>query len=62
MDAEYLPFNNSSDRQEIKGVVEIVPNIVVAILFTNFVVKAIHVGYVSRLMIASQKHDGVRVL
>lgn len=41
MDAEDLSLYDSSKRKVVESVSEIVPNIVIAIFFSNFIVEAI---------------------
>ena len=57
MDTKYLSFYDCSDRQVIKGIIKIVPDIVISIFLCYFFIKAVNVGNVSGFMISSQKYN-----
>lgn len=61
MDAKDLTFNDGSQGQVVESIVEIVPDIVIAVLFGYFIIKAIDVGDVTRLVIASQQNNCLRI-
>ena len=61
MNAKDLSLNDSCKRKVVKSISEIVPYIMVAILFGNFVVEAVNCGDVSRLVISSQQYYCLRI-
>lgn len=62
MHTKQLSLNNSCQRQEIKRIIEIVPHIIIPVLFANLIVKTIHVCDVTRLMIPPQQYQQIRML
>ena len=62
MNAEDLTLNDSCERQVVESVIEVVPDIMVTILFCNLVIKSINIGNVTRLVIAPQQDHSLRVL
>lgn len=56
MNTEYLSFDDGSEGEVVKGIIEIIPDVVVAVLFCDFVIKSIDVGNVTGLVVAPQQH------
>lgn len=61
MDTKDLPLNDCSQGEVIKGIVEIMPNIVIAIFFCDFVIEAVDIGDVTGLMVTSHKNYSLRI-
>ena len=61
MHAKYFTLNYSCNWQIVKSVIEIVPNIVVSVLLSYFVVKTIDESYISRLVVPSQKNYNIGI-
>ena len=53
VDAEYFSFYDSGKWEIVKGVIEILPNVMIAVLFGYFIVESIDVGDVAGLVISS---------
>jgi hypothetical protein len=53
VDAEYFSLYDGGKWQIVKGVIEILPNVMIAILFGYFIVESIDVGDVAGLVISS---------
>lgn len=62
MDAEGLPLNYCCEREVIKGIVEVVPNVVITIFLGYFIVKTVNIRDVARFMVSPQQHDHLGVL
>lgn len=62
MDAEDLSFDDGCEGEVVEGVIEVVPDVVVAVLAGDFIVESVDVGDVSRLVVAPQQHHHLRVL
>ena len=62
MYAEYLSFDDGCERQVVEGVVEVVPDVVVAVLARDFIVESVDVSDVSRLVVPPQQHHHLGVL
>jgi hypothetical protein len=61
MDAKDLPLDDCSQRKVIKRIVEIMPNIVIAILFCYFVVEAVYIGNVTGFMVTPHENYSLRI-
>lgn len=62
MNAKDLTLNDCCQRKIVESVVEVVPNIMVAVFFCDLVIKSINIGNVTRLVIAPQQDHSLRVL
>lgn len=62
MDAEYLSFDDCSERKVVESVSKVVPNVVVAVLFGHLVVEAVDGRNVPGLVVASQQYHQFGVL
>ena len=61
MNTKYLSLNDSRKRKIVKCISEVVPDIMIAILFCYLIIKAIYSGDVSWLMIAPQQYYCLRI-
>ena len=61
MHAEDLTLDDGCQRQVIEGIIEIVPDIVIAVLFGCLLIKAVDIGDVAGLVVTTQQHDVLRV-
>ena len=61
MKSEYFIFHDCCDRQIIKNVSEVLPNIRTAVFSMAFIVKSVDLGDLSRFMVPSQNGQSVSV-
>ena len=61
MQAEYLIVNEGSERQEVEKVGKVLPDIRVSVFSHAFIVKAIHLSDLPRLVVASGEVNSRRV-
>lgn len=61
MYAEYLIVDDNTEREEVKHVGEVVPDISIAVLPRTLGVKAVGLRNSSRLVVASNQMDAVGV-
>lgn len=59
MKTEYFVFDDCCQRQEIKQVSQIFPDIGIAILTNALIVESIHLSDLSTFMISAQNSDAV---
>lgn len=59
MQAEYLVLDDSSQRQEVKQISQVLPYVGVAVLAQTLVVETINLRDLPTLMISSQNSDAV---
>mgnify|MGYP006888316163 CR=1 FL=1 len=59
--AKYLSFYDSGEWEVIKGVIKVMPDVVISIFFGYFVIKSIYIGYVTALMVAPQQYHSLRI-
>ena len=52
MHAKDLSFDDGGEREVVEGVIEVVPNVVVAVFACDLIVEAVVVGDVSGLVVA----------
>jgi len=62
MDTEHIAIDDGSEGEEIKGLIEVLPAVGVAVLLVDFIEESIHHGDVSALVVAPQQVDTVGVL
>lgn len=62
MYAEDLALDDSCEREIVEGIIEIIPDIMVAVFLGDFVVEAVGEGDVARLVVAAQQNDHLGVL
>lgn len=62
MDAEDVAVDDGSEGEEVKGLIEILPAVGVAVLLIDLVEEAIHHGDVPALVVPPQQVDAVGVL
>ena len=55
MNTEYLSLDDGSEGKVVKGIIEIIPDVVVPVFFGDFVIKSIDVGNVTGLVVAPQQ-------
>ena len=61
MHTQHFAINDSGERQEIKYLTASFPDGGIAVLCLAFFVKAVYLGNLTRLVVASDKSDLVRV-
>ena len=61
MYTKYLVINNGSESQVVKNVRAVSPHVDRTVFPKALVIKAIHLGDLSALMIASNKSDSFRI-
>lgn len=61
MEAENLILDDSSERQVIEELGELLPNVCVAILSQTFIIETIHLCDLSALVIASEDGDSILI-
>ena len=59
MQAEYLALYNSSHREQVKQVCEVLPHIGIPILPEALIIEPINLSDLSRLVVASEDCDSV---
>ena len=59
LQVSHLSVYQGSERQVVKQICEVLPNIGVAILPETFVVEAVHLCDLSRLMVSTQDGDSL---
>lgn len=62
MDTEYAALNYGCNGEIVEDFVEIVPHIIIAVLLSYFIIKPIHEGNISGLMISSQQDHFIWIL
>ena len=62
MDAENISIDNCSQREEIKGLVKVLPAVGVSIFFIDLIKETVHHRHISALVIASEQVDSIRIL
>lgn len=62
MDAEDLSLDDSGEGEIVKGIVEVVPDIMIAVFFGDFVIESVDVGNVARLVVAAEEHHHFGIL
>ncbi len=61
MHAEYLAFDQSCQRQEVKQICENLPNIRISILLYTLIIKTINLRYLTTLMITSEDSNAISI-
>lgn len=61
MHAEYVSIDDGPQRQEVKGLIEVLPAIGVSVFFVDLIEEAVHHGDVPGLVIAAEEVDPVWV-
>jgi hypothetical protein len=59
MQTEHLIFNHCCQRQQVKQICEILPNIRISILSQAFIIKAIDLCDLSGFVVASKDSDSI---
>ncbi len=59
MDAKYLSLDEGCKREVVEGIIEVIPNVMVAIFFSYLVIEAVYIGDIPGLVVASKQHNHI---
>lgn len=61
METEYLVVDESGEGQEVKEISEVFPDIRVTVFPQTLVVKTVHLGDLTRFVVAAEDGDALRI-